>query len=166
MQPDKPLFCPECGRYTVQPCQRPGRTMRYRNLGALILPEDFAIPTCSACGTETLDTETRTRVDAILSASYQHVLRQRIRRAIDTLMSYTSLRRLELLLGLSQGYLSRLRLGAGNPSAELVSHLALIAKDPSARLSELQQYWAEPEACVVSPLAHDTPGNETLVNSR
>ena len=73
---------------------------------------------------------------------------------------HISQRQLERLLGLSQGYLSRLRSGAGNPSPELVSHLALLAKDPSTRLSELQRYWAEPEACVVSPFAHDLHGNK------
>lgn len=69
----------------------------------------------------------------------------RVRRAIDKLMEYTSQRQLEQLLGLSQGYLSRLRSGAGNPSPELVSHLALIAMDPSAHLTELRRYWAEYE---------------------
>ena len=160
MQFDAPRFCPECGSYTVRPSQRPERTMRYRNLGALILPEDLSIPTCSDCGFEILDNETRVQLDAILSESYRHVLRQRVRRAIDTLMLHISQRQLEQLLGLSQGYLSRLRAGAGNPSPELVSHLALLAKDPSTRLSELQRYWAEPEACVVSPFAHGLHGNK------
>ena len=49
-----------------------------------------------------------------------------------------------MLLGLSQGYLSRLRSGGGNPSPELVSNLALLAQDPKTRLSELERYWAEP----------------------
>jgi transcriptional regulator with XRE-family HTH domain len=53
-----------------------------------------------------------------------------------------SQRKLELLLGLSQGYLSRLRAGKGAPSPELVSHLALIAHDPKVRLLELERYWA------------------------
>ena len=60
----------------------------------------------------------------------------------DILMLHISQRRLELLIGLSQGYLSRLRIGAGNPSAELVSHLAMLAHDPKTRLAELERYWA------------------------
>jgi len=63
-------------------------------------------------------------------------------------MLHISQRRLELLIGQSQGYLSRLRIGAGNPSAELVSHLAMLAHDPKTRLAELERYWAVSVGCL------------------
>lgn len=114
---------------------------------ALPIPEDFPLPTCIKCRTEVLDKETHAKLAPFLLEEYRSALRRRIRHAIDALTGHTSQRKLELLLGLSQGYLSRLRAGSSNPSPELVSHLALIAKDPSVRLLELQRYWegATPE---------------------
>ena len=71
-------------------------------------------------------------------------LRTRVRVAIDILSHHISQRQLEELLGLSQGYLSRLRACASNPSAELVAHLAMLCQDPPTRLLELERFWALP----------------------
>lgn len=124
---------------------RPGRTAPYRNMPALTLPEDFPIPTCGRCHHEFVDEATGKALQPVLQQAYQQVLQRRVRRAIDAVTCYTSQRRLEQLLGLSQGYLSRLRAGAGTPSPELVSNLALIAQDPPNRLRELERYWGEPD---------------------
>lgn len=124
--------------------------MRYRNL-AVPVPEDVLIPTCFRCRAEFVDAVLRKEIHARLHAPYQRALRLRARRAIDTLTEHMSQRRLELLLGLSQGYLSRLRAGACNPSPELVSNLALLAIDPKRRLVELERYWGEPIVGVEKP---------------
>ena len=71
-------------------------------------------------------------------------LRTRARVAIDILSHHSSQRRLEHLLRLSQGYLSRLRAGVSNPSAELVANLAMLCQDPPTRLLELERFWALP----------------------
>ena len=71
-------------------------------------------------------------------------LRTRVRIAIDILSHHISQRKLEHLLGLSQGYLSRLRAGVSNPSAELVANLAMLCQDPPTRLSELERFWELP----------------------
>lgn len=152
-----PLVCPRCRTNTVRPCMRPGRTMRYRNLAALALPAEMAIPTCRRCGTVSLDAQTRARLAPLLAETYQGILRQRVRRVIDTLAQHISQKRLEQLIGLSQGYLSRLRSGTGTPSPELVSHLALLARDAKARLLELERYWAEPSLPNGLPAAPDGP---------
>ena len=138
--------CPQCGAQAVRGRARPGRSIRYRNLGALPLPADVAVPTCVRCRFEYIDPETRARLEPLLHEEYRRILQQRIRQSIDALMRHTSQRKLEVLLGLSQGYLSRLRSGAGHPSPELVSHLALLAQDPAKRLAELERYWSEPAA--------------------
>ncbi len=78
-------------------------------------------------------------------------LRRSVRSEIDRLTLYISQRNLERLVGLSQGYLSRLRTGAGTPSVNLVCTLALLAKDPKGRLSELEQYWKEFEQAAERP---------------
>ena len=108
----------------------------------MLIPDSFPIPTCSRCHAEFFDVRTTEALAPLLHERYQEQLRQRAKQAIDILMLHISQRRLELLIGLSQGYLSRLRIGAGNPSAELVSHLAMLAHDPKTRLAELERYWA------------------------
>lgn len=137
--------CLKCRTVAVRLRMRPGRTIQFRNMKALPVPDSIAIPTCGRCTAEYLDAETTRRIDTILVETYRKVLRARVRRAIDLITEHISQRRLELLLGLSQGYLSRLRAGQGNPSPELVSHLALIAHDPPARLRELEKFWADPD---------------------
>lgn len=147
--------CPKCGAKQVRKRARPGRTAPYRNMQALALPDDFAIPTCGRCHHEFYDEETLAALQPVLQKAYQQALQRRVRQAIDAVTRYTSQRRLEQLLGLSQGYLSRLRAGAGTPSPELVSNLALIARDPAARLRELERYWGEPESTL--PLLYAEP---------
>jgi transcriptional regulator with XRE-family HTH domain len=71
-------------------------------------------------------------------------LRTRVRIAVDILSHHISQRRLEHLLRLSQGYLSRLRAGVSNPSAELAANLAMLCQDPPTRLSELERFWELP----------------------
>jgi hypothetical protein len=48
---------------------------------------------------------------------------------------------LERLLGLSRGYLSRLRDAQRDPSAGLVALLTLLAKKPKSRVAELRRSW-------------------------
>ena len=139
-----PRKCPRCRGNTVRPRTRPGRTVQYRNMKALTVPADLPLPTCGRCHTEYIDAETAADIDGRLRQAYRLELYQRARQAIDVVTTHISQRQLELLLGLSQGYLSRLRAGAGIPSPELVSHLGLIAHDPTNRLVELERYWAAP----------------------
>jgi len=109
------------------------------------IPDDVAIPACGRCQSEYLDDSISESLAPKLQQVYLHALRTRARVAIDLLGQYIAQRRLEQLLGLSQGYLSRLRAGAGNPSPELVGHLALLCHDPQTRLVELERFWALPD---------------------
>jgi hypothetical protein len=115
--------------------------MAYRTLAALAIPANFPIPTCSRCRDESLDAETIAELLPILEREYQRELSRRVRAALEALHPHISQRRLEVLLDLSQGYLSRLRAGAGRPSPQLVAHLTMLAQDPSQRLAELRHSW-------------------------
>ena len=53
-----PIRCSTCGEGEVSPLARPGRTARYKNMAALPIPDDLAIPTCGACGAEWIDRPT------------------------------------------------------------------------------------------------------------
>jgi hypothetical protein len=113
--------------------------LKYLNF-TLRLPPGTEVLMCLRCR-EVISKE-KYRLKPLLRSIYQTELKKRVRSSIDVLMQHISQRKLEVLLGLSQGYLSRLRSGDGNPSPELVSNLALIAMDPEKRIAELQKYWS------------------------
>lgn len=112
--------CSHCGaQHAVRLRKRPGRTIPYRTLPALPLPEDVAIPSCSRCKAEVLDQPAREALDPLLTRLYAAELQRRIQNAIAVLSAVVSQRWLEHRLGLSAGYLSRLKAGAGTPSPAL-----------------------------------------------
>lgn len=143
----KPRRCRECGEGTVRPVAKAGRTMPFRNMAALAVPSTLAIPTCDHCGNEWIDPKTARAIDEALQGAYAEELHKRLEAALVTILAAAdvSQRRLEQLLGLSIGYLSRVRSKRGDASAQLVSALALIAEDPKRRLNELDHVW-QPEA--------------------
>ncbi|HRI54137.1 MAG TPA: hypothetical protein PLW65_28550 [Pseudomonadota bacterium] len=134
--------CPCCGYASVHPLARPGRVVRYRN-AALTLPAELCLPACRRCKYEPLGLEALPA--ELLESLYRDNLRQRVALTVARVQHYLSQRRTELLLGLSQGYLSRLRAGDGLPGAPLVSLLALLAAHPQL-LAELEAYWTLPPA--------------------
>lgn len=137
--------CSHCGaQRSVSPQKRAGRSIAYRTLPALPLPTDVAIPTCSRCGAEFLDAQTHAALAPLLARLYADELRRRIHEAIAALWRVTSQRKVESLLGLSAGYLSRLKAGAGTPSPALVLQLQQLALDPVPRLIEIERIWSEP----------------------
>lgn len=137
-----PRRCIRCGALDVKPRPGKGRTTRYRSMPSMPIPDDVLIPACGRCESEYLDEETSTTLGPQLREAYLACLRTRVRTAIDILSKHISQRRLETIMGMSQGYFSRLSAGAGNPSPELVSHLALLCNDPPKSLEQLQQFWA------------------------
>jgi len=132
--------CPCCGYAALLPAARPGRVVRYRN-AALTLPADLRLPACRRCKYESLGLDTLPR--ALLESLYRANLRQRAASAIERLQECRSQRRTELLVNLSQGYLSRLKAGDGIPRAPLVCLLALLAAHPEL-IGELEDYWTMP----------------------
>ncbi len=142
MAPPKGERCPCCGYASVHPLARPGRVVRYRN-AALTLPAELCLPACRRCKYEPLG------LDAVpaelLESLYRADLQKRVALAVARVQRYLPQRRIELLLGLSQGYLSRLRAGDGVPGAPLVCLLAILAAHPQL-LAELEAYWTLPPA--------------------
>lgn len=137
----KAQLCPCCGYNAVIPVARPGRVVRYRN-AVLTLPADLRLPACRRCkheplGLDALPSET-------LDSLYRANLQKCVAVAIERLHGVRSQRKTELLLNLSQGYLSRLKAGEkGVPGAPLVSLLALLAAHPNL-VGELEDFWTMP----------------------
>ena len=138
----KPRRCRECGEGMIRPLAKAGRTTPFRNMSAIAVPSTLAIPTCDHCGNEWIDPKTAEAIDEALQGVYAEELHKRLEAALVTIASAEiTQRRLEQVLGLSVGYLSRVRAKRGDASAQLVSTLVLIAEDPKRRLSALDRAW-------------------------
>lgn len=136
-----PRQCPFCGWFGVR--ARRGAVIAFRVFPLLMLPRSVSVPMCLHCGRHFLDSSKEVALTPTLTACYEARLRVMARTALRTLQRRgTPLRQLELTLGLSQGYLSRLSMGAGTPSPALVALLALIADDPT-RLAQIHRLWAD-----------------------
>ena len=140
----KKFRCVECGTGTVVPVARPGRRQRYKMVD-LILPAKVKVPTCDHCGAEYLSDLSAAADDSALEPLYRAELRKRAGKAIDRIRPHVPEAELERVLGLSRGYLSRLRAGRRDPSGDLVALLALLAKSPRARIAELRRSWSAAE---------------------
>ena len=132
--------CPRCRAKAVTPRNRAGRTMRYRNIAALPIPADFQIPTCGRCAAEYLSPATCDRLAPLLLSSYQAALRSAAAKLVPAATVKLSQRQLEAVLGVSQGYLSRIKSQSGQPSSILVALLHLLAEPGAA--AKLERFFA------------------------
>ena len=134
--------CLQCGARGVRPQRGPGRLHRFRNTN-LYVPSSLELSTCLRCGRQVHSQEENQALLKVLNTEYQIQLSERAVQALASLRSHISKRRLEILVDLSQGYLSKVSASAQAPSAVLVSLLVLLAADPK-RLFELEHYWLIP----------------------
>jgi hypothetical protein len=132
--------CMECGAVAVLPTAKGGRFTRYHAVPKFEIPAELEIPTCQECGTEWVDEDTAERLDSALEERYSKLLIDRATAAIEQLRAAGfSQSHIEEILGLSQGYISKLRSGK-RPSESLVVSLALYAREPS-RIKETERLW-------------------------
>lgn len=136
------MKCPQCNNGEIRDVARAGRRAPFRATVDLEIPADIAIPTCtnSDCGEEWIDSALASRILAALEGVYQTVLSAKAENAIEKLKGEISQKDLERLLGLSAGYLSKLKHGK-ETTAPLVAVLMLLAND-SSRVDELRRLWA------------------------
>jgi hypothetical protein len=135
------MRCPACGTSDAMTSIAHSRRANFRGV-SLQLPETLALTECTICKELFLDDTEADAYSAAIDAAYEAELRQRALRSIEQLTRVTTLRRLEELLHVSHGYLSKLRGESKAPSATLVGNLAMLAMQPAARLSELEQFWS------------------------
>lgn len=137
----KTMRCAECGEGTVRPVAGPGRRASFHFVPNLPVPDDLAIPTCDHCGAEWFDQEAAATFDAAMAVVLERELQDRARRLIDGILKDLTVAEAEWALGVSQGYLSRVRSGKRKPSIEFVHHLAELSTQPRQRLQFLEQFW-------------------------
>lgn len=122
--------CFECGARAVRPVATPGRMTKYRSM-ELEIPATIEIPTCAECGAQWFDEKTDAALDGALEALYQNRLKERLNVFLDQILGKgISQAALERSIGVSTGYISKLRREERNPGSELVVALGLVATDP------------------------------------
>ncbi len=133
--------CIQCREGMVGPRTGPGRTTWMGNLRELPIPDHIATLACDSCGAQYIGGEAASVAEAVRPA-YEARLRELAARAADALVrAGTRSGDLERLLGLSQGYLARVRSGKA-PSEALTLLLILLAEKPRVRLAEAGRLWA------------------------
>lgn len=133
--------CPHCLWLSVRPRTGTGRTMAYRVFADLAVPDDMPLVCCGECGATFFDAATTEALGPTLAKQYDQRLCRLAREALRKIRPYVSQRRLELELGLSQAYLTKVKT-IGGVSAPLVALLMLIAEAPAAQLAVLRLCWA------------------------
>lgn len=117
----------------------PGRTTRYKAIRNLPVPDDLIMQTCNHCGERWFSPGDAKRIDAAMEIVYR---RELVRRVQAVLPAAEDADRIERDLGLSRGYISRLRKGTKVPSEALLAILALIHKQP-AMLQQVEAIWKQ-----------------------
>lgn len=135
------MRCAECDEGTVRLLAKPGRRASFHFVPNLTVPADLAIPTCDRCGAEWFDADAASAYDAAMATVLEGELRARARRLIDRILQDLTVAEAEWALGVSQGYLSRIRSGKRKPSIEFVHHLAELSAQPRQRLQFLENFW-------------------------
>lgn len=136
------MKCYACFEGEVVPTTAAGRRSRHKAIQNLPVPDDLAIPTCNHCGEQWISPADAKRIDAALEVVYRQELLARVRAVLPDPKDAD---RIERDLGLSRGYLSRLRTGRKIPSEPLVAILALIHQQPSV-LKRVEAMWERPAA--------------------
>ncbi|WP_147443253.1 hypothetical protein [Corallococcus sp. AB011P] len=131
--------CPQCNIGDIVMRTAPGRRMRYRHIPNLELPSNLAIPTCDHCGEMWLDSATTKSIEAAMESAYRTELARKAETSIERLSSLIPQRDLERLLGLSSGWLSKIKNGR-DTSAPMAALLMILAEHPFL-LDEISRRW-------------------------
>lgn len=134
--------CPLCEKGKVSPLasQEP---MPFRHVACLKPAWPVRVPTCDRCHERFFDTATARSLDEALEAALATLNRTIVEGAIERLASVHTEREWEKRLGLSPGYLSRLRAGKES-SVALTALLGLLSRSPERQWKHLEQLWSSP----------------------
>lgn len=134
--------CRHCG-FALKRLPGLGRYIQYRQLANLAVPPRMELPTCVRCRRPDPQAADDPAVRAELARQYRHELQRLAGIVLERAACSTSMRRIEGLIGVSQGYLSRLRHGQGTPGEALLVLLHLLGQHPEL-LAEVEGFWAAP----------------------
>lgn len=134
-------LCPACEAGHLRPTAKAGRRMPVRQIPDLEIPRDLPVPTCDACHAEILGDKDLARLGAAMEAEFKRALGVKAEVAIRDLGGVINQRELERLIGVSAGYVSKVKNGQTEPSGPLTALLMLLARD-TRRIAELRDAWS------------------------
>lgn len=132
--------CPICEQGTVSPIATRER-MPYRHVTALEPAWDVRVPTCNHCHERFIDAATARALDEALEAALQSLQTRLVDEAISRLGTAKTQRQWEKQLGLSPGYLSRLKTGKES-SVVLTTLLSLLSQAPAQQWKQVERIWS------------------------
>jgi hypothetical protein len=177
----EPRPCPRCEQGTLTLMGGRGRCFPFKGMAELELPEDVLLPTCDHCKQLILRPRWAKLFDEGMQRAYQARISELIAESLELLTpDIVTQQELERIVGLSKGYVSKLKYGKES-SRVVAAALGLLAVDPAHRLKELEGLWAgrrqpQPSAHVVclskyrertvkSPLRTEVPPGRSQVLS-
>lgn len=146
----KPKTCPACERGVLEP-RETREPMPFRHAPAIVPAWAVDVPTCTACGEQFIDARTAKAWDEALAQGLAVHHRRLLTEAVERLGEVRAQREWEKRLGLSPGYLSRLKSGK-ECSVPLVTLLALLAEAPEAGWAQVGRVWSVESTQVVAPV--------------
>lgn len=133
--------CPLCEKGTVSPV--PSREpMPFRHVTALQPAWPVRVPTCDRCHERFINTATARALDEALEAALATLHRKLVVEAIERLGGVHTERQWEKRLGLSPGYLSRLKAGKES-SVALTTLLVMLGQSPARQWSQIGALWSD-----------------------
>lgn len=119
------MLCFECGVGTLALRDIKGQVRRYRDLARVTILESCIVPACDRCSEMLLDGRQTQRFDAVMQPSYLAERRRQMQSAVEQFTARRSTTQgvAEKLLGLSQGYLSKLIHGDREPDVQTFRHV-------------------------------------------
>jgi len=134
-------LCPACDVGHLRPVAKAGRRMPLKQIPDLEIPADVAMPTCDRCGAEILGDPELAALGAAMNAAYGQALSAKSEDAIRELAGAIPQRELERLIGVSAGYVSKLKNAQAEPRGPLTALLMLLADD-TRLVDRLRDLWS------------------------
>lgn len=152
----KPRKCPACevGVLVGKASQEP---MPFRHAPLVKPAWPVEVPTCTRCGEQFIDAKTAKAWDEALEEGLAMQQRRILSHAVEQLGEVRLQREWEKRLGLSPGYLSRLKAGK-DCSVPLTTLLAMLAEAPEASWHRVGSLWSDaaPVAPPIIRLVHSS----------
>ncbi len=134
-------LCPACDVGHLRPVAKAGRRMPLKQIPDLEIPADVAMPTCDRCGAEILGDPELAALGAAMNAAYGQALSAKSEDAIRELAGAIPQREMERLIGVSAGYVSKLKHAQAEPRGPLTALLMLLADD-TRLIDRLRDLWS------------------------
>jgi DNA-binding transcriptional regulator YiaG len=133
--------CFSCDEGTIAQRNARGQIVGYRDERAIPIEADLIVHLCDHCGEMLLDADAAARLSAVLEPSYRRLKVRRVMEAVDGIRAALDIsqRDLERLIGVSDGYISKLRHGRRVPDATTLRLLHLINADPHAAVRRIAE---------------------------